>query len=295
MNIDNENERAWATEWLTEILVQENVTITPRIKNELWESLSNLSTAPDRQRTITGLVTLTQDKDIREALQIYTIEGSYGYLLDAESDSLNYGRWQCFEMDHLMSYTPRAVAPVLSYLFHRLDQRFTGDPTLLLLDECWLFLSHPLFSNKIRDWLKTLRKANVGVIFATQSLADMVESQIFSTLNESCPTRIFLPNRKAMEPEIYEKYQRFGLNHRQIEIIATSMPKRQYYCQSDAGNRLFDLQLDPLSLAICASSSKEDHKLMDTLLEQGKDNLLNRWLEIKLGKKEVEQCLKVAL
>lgn len=293
-DIDNESERAWAAEWLTEILQQENVTITPKIKNELWESLSNLSTAPARQRTITGLVTLTQNKEIRDALQIYTIEGSYGHLLDAMEDSLSYGRWQCFEMDHLMTYTPGAVAPVLSYLFHRLDQRFNGDPTMLLLDECWLFLSNPLFANKIRDWLKTLRKANVAVIFATQSLADMVESPIFSTLNESCPTRLFLPNRKAMEPEIYEKYQRFGLNHRQIEIIATAMPKRQYYCQSDAGNRLFDLQLDPVSLAICGASSKEDHKLMDDLLEGGKENLLNRWLDIRPGIKEVEKCVKVA-
>ena len=182
------------------------------------------------------------------------------------------------------------VPPVLSYLFHRLDQRFTGDPTLLMLDESWLFLSHPIFSNKIRDWLKTLRKANVAVVFSTQSVADMVKSPIFSTLNESCPTRIFLPNRKAFEPEAYEQYQRFGLNHRQIEILVNAMPKRQYYCQSDAGNRLFDLGLDPVSLAICASSSKEDHRLMDALLEEGKEDLLNRWLELKTGTKEGLQC-----
>ena len=293
-NIDNESERSWALEWITEILAQENIMVTPKIRNELWEALTNLSTSPTRQRTITGLVTLVQNNEIREALYLYTLSGSYGHLLDAESDTLSYGRVQCFEMNHLMAYLPKAVPPVLSYLFHRLDQRFTGDPTLLLLDESWLFLSHPIFSNKIRDWLKTLRKANVAVVFSTQSLADMVQSPIFSTLNESCPTRIFLPNRKAFEPEICEQYQRFGLNHRQIEIIANSMPKRQYYCQSDAGNRLFDLELDPLSLAICASSSKEDHRLMDDLLEEGREDLLNRWLDLKTGTKEGKQCASAA-
>jgi type IV secretion system protein VirB4 len=70
------------------------------------------------------------------------------------------------------------------------------------------------------------------------------------------------------------------------------MPKRQYYCQSDAGNRLFDLGLDPVSLAVCASSSKEDHRLMDDLLEEGKDDLLNRWLDLKTGTKEVLQCAR---
>jgi type IV secretion system protein VirB4 len=292
MNIDKESERSWALEWVTEILAQQNVVVTPSLRNELWEALTNLSTSPIRQRTITGLVTLVQNKEIREALFLYTLQGSYGQLLDAESDTLEYGRFQCFEMNHLMVSMHNAVPPVLSYLFHRLDQRFTGDPTLLLLDESWLFLDHPIFSNKIRDWLKTLRKANVAVVFSTQSVADMVKSPIFSTLNESCPTRIFLPNRKAFEPEAYEQYQRFGLNHRQIEILVNAMPKRQYYCQSDAGNRLFDLGLDPVSLAICASSSKDDHKLMDALLEEGKNDLLNKWLNLKSGTKEVLQCAR---
>lgn len=290
VNIDNASECSWALEWLTEILVQEKVAVNPKMKNELWDALINLSTSPPEQRTITGLVTLVQNKEIRDALMLYTITGSYHHLLDAKSDTLRYGRWQCFEMNHLMTYTPGAVAPVLSYLFHRLDQRFNGEPTLLVLDESWLFLSHPLFANKIRDWLKTLRKANVGVIFATQSLADMVQSTIFTTLNESCPTRIFLPNRKAMEPEIYDQYVRFGLNHKQIGIIATAMPKRQYYCQSDAGNRLFDLELDPITLAICGSSSKEDHHVMDSLLDVGRQDLLNRFLDVKVRRKEEVQC-----
>ena len=67
--------------------------------------------------------------------------------------------------------TKAAVPPALSYLFHRLEQRFDGSPSILFLDECWLFLDNPIFAAKIREWLKVLRKANVAVVFATQSLA----------------------------------------------------------------------------------------------------------------------------
>src|SRR3546814_10354910 len=70
------------------------------------------------------------------------------------------------------------VAPVLTYLFHRLEQRFDGRPTLLILDEAWIFLDHPLFAARIREWLKTLRKKNVAVLFATPSLADIANSSI---------------------------------------------------------------------------------------------------------------------
>jgi type IV secretion system protein VirB4 len=87
-----------------------------------------------------------------------------------------------------------AIAPVLTYLFHRLEARFTGRPTLLILDEAWVFLDHPLFAARIREWLKVLRKKNVSVIFATQSLADIAQSTIAPAIIESCPQRILLPN-----------------------------------------------------------------------------------------------------
>ena len=42
---------------------------------------------------------------------------------------------------------------------------------------------------------------------------------------------------------------------RQIELIARATPKRHYYLQSRLGNRLFELGLGPVALAICAASS----------------------------------------
>src|SRR3546814_3924573 len=69
---------------------------------------------------------------------------------------------------------------------------------------------------------------------------------------------LFLANERALEPQIAGIYRRFGLNDRQIEIIASATPKRDYYCQSALGNRLFDLGLGPLALAFTAASSRSD-------------------------------------
>lgn len=80
-----------------------------------------------------------------------------------------------FEMEEIMA-RPKAAAPALLHLFDRLEERFDGRPTLLVLDEAWLFLDSPLFASRIREWLKTLRKKNVAVVFATQSLADVAGS-----------------------------------------------------------------------------------------------------------------------
>ncbi len=279
--IDDESERSWALEWLTEVVTQENVTVTPKTKAELWDCLSNLGSAPPHQRTLTGLHMLLQDRKLREAVSVYTLAGSYGDLLDSTTTSLSDSTWQCFEMNHLMTYLPGAVAPVLTYLFHALEGNFDGRPTLLVLDESWLFLSNPIFAATIRDWLKTLRKKNACVVFATQSLSDLLSSAIFHTLIESCPTRIFLPNRRALEPEIFDQYKSFGLNPAQINILATAIPKREYYCQSDLGNRLFELPLEGQSLVICASSSKQDLAMLEELETARNNGILQKFLERK--------------
>jgi type IV secretion system protein VirB4 len=169
---------------------------------------------------------------------------------------------------------------VLTYLFRRLEERFDGAPTLLVLDEAWVFLDDPTFSGRIREWLKTLRKRNVSVVFATQSLADIQRSAIAPALVESCPSRLFLPSPQATEPQLRGVYEGFGLNDRQIEIIARAQPKRDYYYQSRLGGRLFDLDLGPIAMAFAGASRPEDHLLMDRLLRGGAaDGFARAWLK----------------
>jgi type IV secretion system protein TrbE len=143
-------------------------------------------------------------------------------------------------MEHLM-HSRAALLPVLTYLFRRLEKRFDGSPTLMILDEAWLYLTESLFAAKIREWLKVLRKKNVAVIFATQSLSDIADSAIAPAIIENCPTRIFLPNGNAMEERTRKVYESFGLNERQLQILQQSIPKRDYYYQSREGNRLLSL------------------------------------------------------
>ena len=163
---------------------------------------------------------------------------------------------------------PKAAAPALLHLFDRLEERFDGRPTLLILDEAWLFLDAPLFAARIREWLKTLRKKNVAAVFATQSLADVADSAIAPALIESCPTRIYLPNERAFEPQQRQAYERFGLNATEIELIATAQRKRDYYYASPKGRRLFELALGPVALAFCGASDSTSRELVARLERQ---------------------------
>ncbi|UPJ79791.1 conjugal transfer protein TrbE [Bradyrhizobium sp. 183] len=270
-------ERAWAAEWVTAILAKEGVTIDPTAKEHVWSALTSLASSPVEERTITGLTALLQSTALKQALQPYCVGGSSGRLLDAEAEQLGFASVQAFETEGLIG--AGAAPAVLTYLFHRIEGRLDGRPTLLIIDEGWLVLDDPAFAQQLREWLKTLRKKNASVVFATQSLSDIDASNIAPAIVESCPTRIFLPNERAIEPQITAIYQRFGLNDRQIEIIARATPKRDYYCQSRRGNRLFELGLGPVALAFCAASSKADHVAIERLLaEHGRDDFTPAWL-----------------
>jgi len=273
-------EQAWAAEWVAAILAREGVTVTPEAKEHLWSALTSLASAPGGERTLTGLSVLLQSGALKRALQPYCIGGPWGRLLDAEAERLGEADVQAFETEGLIG--TGAAPGVLAYLFHRVERRLDGRPTLLIVDEGWLALDDPTFGAQLREWLKTLRKKNASVVFATQSLADIETSAIAPAIVESCPTRLFLPNERAIEPQITAIYRRFGLNDRQIEILARATPKRDYYCQSRRGNRLFELGLGELALAFTAASSKSDQTAIAAVLaEHGRDGFAAAWLRRK--------------
>lgn len=276
--IDDSSERGWATEWIGAILAREKIEITPEVKDHLWSALTSLASAPMQERTLTGLSVLLQSNSLKRALQPYCLGGPSGRLLDAEFERLGEASVQAFETEGLIGTS--AAPAVLAYLFHRIGDRLDGRPTLLIVDEGWLALDDEDFAGQLREWLKTLRKKNASVIFATQSLSDIDGSAIASAIIESCPTRLLLPNERAIEPQISAIYRRFGLNDRQIELLSRATPKRDYYCQSRRGNRLFELGLGEVALAFTAASSRTDQTAIEQLLaEHGRDGFVPAWLQ----------------
>ncbi|EJN06765.1 conjugal transfer protein TrbE [Phyllobacterium sp. YR531] len=261
--LSTDADRAWASDWIEMLVALQGVTITPDYRNAISRQLALM--AESRGRSLSDFVSGVQMREIKDALHHYTVDGPMGQLLDAEADGLSLGAFQCFEIEALMNMGERNLVPVLTYLFRRIEKRLTGNPSLIVLDEAWLMLGHPVFRDKIREWLKVLRKANCAVILATQSISDADRSGIIDVLKESCATKICLPNGAAREPGTREFYERIGFNDRQIAIVASAVPKREYYVTSPEGRRLFDMALGPLTLSFVGASGKEDLKRIRAL------------------------------
>lgn len=278
-DLSSDADRAWAAEWLEMLTELQGVTITPDRRNAISRQVMLMATAPGR--SLSDFVSGVQMREIKDALHHYTVDGPMGQLLDAEEDGLTLGSFQCFEIEHLMTLGERTLVPVLTYLFRRIEKRLDGSPSLIILDEAWLMLGHPVFRAKIREWLKVLRKANCAVVLATQSISDAERSGIIDVLKESCLTKICLPNGAALEPGAREFYERIGFNDRQIEIVSSAIPKREYYVATPVGRRLFEMSLGPIALSFVGVSGKDDLKRIRALRRDHGEGWPIKWLETR--------------
>jgi type IV secretion system protein TrbE len=268
-----------AVGWLEGLCRLQGLTVNPNQRAELTAAVVRSRAKPSPG--LTEFCTEIQDVQVRQALADYTLSGSNGHLLDAQVDMLGQGKFMTFEMQHLMGMGEKAVVPVLLYLFRRIEKRLDGSPTLVILDEAWLYLQHDLFREELRQWLKTLRKENAVIVLATQSISDIYESPIRDVVLESCPTKILLPNTEALNPASRDFYNKLGLNEREIEMIQTGEPKREYYCVSPLGRRMISLGLGRVALSFVGVNGVDKRKEVEKLMEAYPDRWPGEWLKAR--------------
>lgn len=279
--LESMSDRAWAIDWIDTILALNGIATTPQQRNEISHAIQSMHDSG--ARTLSEFSLTIQDVSIREAIQQYTVDGSMGHLLDADSDGLSLAKFTTFEIDELMNLGEKYALPVLLYLFRRIERSLQGRPAAIILDEAWLMLAHPAFREKIVEWLKVLRKANCLVLMATQSLSDVEKSGILDVVMESTATKIFLPNVHAHDEDNTALYRRMGLNARQISIVARAIPKREYYYVSESGRRLYDLALGPIALSFVGATDKDSLAEIKRLEDEHGD----RWVHIWLAKRNL--------
>ena len=205
-------------------------------------------------------------------------KGSHAKIFDNEEDKidLTLARVFGFEMAELLK-DPVSLAPVLLYVFHRINISLDGSRTMIVLDEAWALIDNPVFAPKIKDWLKVLRKLNTFVIFATQSVEDASKSRISDTLIQQTATQIFLPNLKATD--VYRSA--FMLSQREYILIKSTDPASRYFLIKQGVNAVVaKVNLSGMDNIINVLSGRADTVLLlDRIIEKyGSDP--KKWLPV---------------
>jgi type IV secretion system protein VirB4 len=264
-----------AVDFLESLFIVNDVAVTPAIRSAIMENLLLMRGIPMADKTLTTFVHYansyldpdTKKPVLREALRDYLYgEGKYGTVFDSAVSMLSLDtRFLAIEMEALMNRGDNCVVPALLYLFNMVEKKFDGRLTLLVLDEAWLFLKNEIFSERIAEWLKVLRKKNVAVVFATQDVADVVKSPLKTTIAQQCLTKVFLADNNAATSTMAPVYRDIGLTETEIQFIHNAQMKQDYFYTSPLGRRMFQLDLGPLTLALLGSP---DHKMLDALVAE---------------------------
>ena len=224
---ENATNKAFLRQWLLQILTPAGGQLTADENAIIASAVDANFGQPTEYRQLRYLVELLAGGarpirgDLASRLAPWYGAGEHAWLFDNPADQLNLDtRTAGFDMTALLD-NPALRTPAMMYLFHRVDERLDGTPSMIVIDEGWKALDDDVFVHRLKDWMKTIRKRNGVVGFATQSASDAIESKIAATIIEQSATQLFMSNPKAQASDYCGG---FGLTEHELDLVR-SLPE----------------------------------------------------------------------
>ncbi len=294
---DTQANRAFLRQWLSQLAApvegvlsaEDNATIANAVDGNFDQTLPYR-----RLRFLVELLaggTRPTRGDIASRLAPWIGDGEHAWLFDNEADRLDLSAQTIgFDMTALLD-TAILRTPAMMYLFHRAEERLNGDPAMIVIDEGWKALDDEVFVQRLKDWMKTIRKRNGVVGFVTQSASDALDSRIASTIIEQAATQLFMSNPKAQATDYCDG---FGLSAHEFELIR-SLPEHLRCVLIKQGSTSVVARLDMDGMAdvitILSGREKSVRHLDELRREQGDDP--ENWLpQIVEAAREGPQSLR---
>jgi len=268
----SEENRAFLLDWVKSLLGRQTTSEEDTLLTQAIVENFNQSKDAQNLHTFSELV-LGQSRDelLAKDLEKWHSEGEYAWLFDNEEDTLDLNsRIIAFDLTSILD-APAIRTATLLYMFHRVNMALDGNKSLIFIDEGWKALDDPVFANKIKDWLKTIRKMNGVIGFGSQSASDAANSSIADSLIEQCPTQIFMPNSKAKE----EDYRgAFALSEAEFLIVKESpVGSRQFLIKQGINSAVAKLDLKGMDdeIAVLSGRTETVNLLSEIRREVGED------------------------
>lgn len=286
--VDDPAEREWVLGWLSRILrVRTSGKVEPAVELAMRRALEAMAANPVELRTFSTFLQQVQSPFEHHLDYFVEMFGAYcsgesraGSLLDGTAESMSGSRFVLFELEELLRLPEAQTLPVLDYIFHTIERSLqdgSGAPSMIVLDEAWKLFAHEFFWERIEEWLRTLRRKNAQVVFATQNVSDVAGNQMGERLKSAVSTFIWLRNPKATEPLFAKLYASCGLSSEQTTMLATA-PAFHYVLHNQDGVRLFNLALDKTARSIVGASSAAEIKRVEQLVGAYGDKWVPHWL-----------------
>ncbi|MBM7046584.1 VirB4 family type IV secretion system protein [Rhizobium lusitanum] len=256
--------------------------LSAREAGDIALAIEGLADLPRAQRTIGALRAFLNNVDpegIAARLRRWESGGSLGWVFDNEADDIGIGaKFLGYDMTDFLD-NEEIRTPLMAYLFYRVEQLIDGRRIIIVIDEFWKALQDESFLDLAQNKLKTIRKQNGLMLFATQSPRDAINSAIAHTIIEQCPTQVFLPNARGDRADYVDG---FKLTGREFELLSRelSVESRRFIVKQGHNSVVAELDLNGFDDELAILSGRTANvELADAIrAELGDDR--DEWLRI---------------
>ncbi|NVD39743.1 VirB4 family type IV secretion/conjugal transfer ATPase [Ensifer sp. HO-A22] len=216
--------KVFLSQWIEKLVGSRARELSVRELRDIAGAIDGIGDLSRDDRTIGALRAFLDNTDpegIAARLRRWEKGGPLGWVFDNDTDEIGIGaKFLGYDMTHFLDNV-EIRTPLMAYLFYRVEQLIDGRRIIIVIDEFWKALADEAFRDLAENKLKTIRKQNGLLLFATQSPRDAIGSPIAHTIIEQCPTQLFMPNARGSHADYVDG---FKLTEREFELISRALP-----------------------------------------------------------------------
>jgi len=279
--------KIFLADWIGKLVGSLSGQLSVTEQRDIATAIDGLADLPVEQRTIGALRTFldnTNPEGIAARLRRWESGGPLGWVFDNANEEIGFGKFGSggklvgYDMTDFLD-NEEIRSPLMAYLFYRVEQLIDGRRIVIVIDEFWKALQDDAFLDLAQNKLKTIRKQNGLMLFATQSPRDAINSLIAHTIIEQCPTQIFLPNARGSHSDYVDG---FKLTEREYELIARelSVESRRFVLKQGHNSVVAELNLNGFDDELAILSGRTANvELADAIRSEVGDGLEN-WIPL---------------
>jgi type IV secretion system protein VirB4 len=274
MELTPEN-RAFLAQWVNKLVGSKTRELSVPDVRDIAGAIDGLSDLPVERRSIGALRTFLNNTDpegVAARLRRWEKGGPLGWVFDNDADEIGIGaKFLGYDMTDFLD-NEEIRTPLMAYLFHRVEQLIDGRRIIIVIDEFWKALADEDFRDLAQNKLKTIRKQNGLMLFATQSPRDAINSPIAHTIIEQCSTQVFMPNSRGSHVDYVGG---FKLTEREYELIARQLSNesRRFIVKQGHNSIVAELNLSGFDDELAILSGRTANvELADTIRARSGDD-----------------------
>ncbi|NVD28011.1 VirB4 family type IV secretion/conjugal transfer ATPase [Parasphingorhabdus flavimaris] len=279
---DCATDKSFLSIFIRQLVRADGKPISVQEERRIEDGINAVMKLPIGDRSLSALRSMLGMKDasgVGARLEKWTSEGSLGWVFDNAHDSMTLdARFVGFDMTDFLDNADIRT-PIMLYLFHRIDQLLTGERMIICIDEFWKALGDEAFRRFAQDGLKTYRKRNALMVFATQSPADALKSDISHSILEQVATKVMLPNPFGARGDYVDG---FALSEAEFKLVREDLSpeSHKFLVKQGHDSVVVELDLSGLddALAVLSGRAETTAQVDEIIAEAGSDPAI--WLPL---------------